>query len=215
MSDKVLFDREFLLNEYCKICGVDEVGRGCLFGPVVAAAVIMPISINSDIVEGIADSKKLTDKKRRELADIIKTKAISYSVAEVSVEEIDKINIYNATKIAMLNAIEGLNVLPDILLIDAMKLNTRFKEYSIIKGDDKSYSIGVASILAKVYRDDLMISFSKKYIEYSLEKNKGYGTKSHLEAIEKYGITPLHRKTFSPVKEMIGSKNERDKSIFE
>lgn len=178
---------------YKYVCGIDEVGRGPLAGPVVTAAVILPR--NSTIL-GIDDSKKVSKKKREELAELIKKEAIAYAYGSISPEHIDQINILNATKKAMISAIARLNQKPDILLIDAVKLNTDIEELSIVKGDIKSYSIGAASIIAKVKRDNYMTKMSKVYPEYGFENNSGYGTKKHLEAIKKYGLTPIHRKSF-------------------
>lgn len=183
-----------LLKEgYKYIAGVDEVGRGPLCGPVVCAAVIMPLD---DIIEGVDDSKKLSKKKRENLYEIIKNKAIAYSICQIEHDEIDKINILNATKKCMINCIESLSVKPDVVLIDAVKLDTSYKTVSIIKGDLKSYSIGAASILAKVYRDKLMEEYSKIYPYYGFERNSGYGTKEHINAIKEHGACQIHRKTF-------------------
>lgn len=188
-------ENELLLQKegYKYIAGVDEVGRGPLCGPVVCAAVIMPLD---DIIEGVDDSKKLSKKKRENLYEIIKNKAIAYSICQIENDEIDKINILNATKKCMLNCIETLSVKPDVVLIDAVKLDTSYKTVSIIKGDLKSYSIGAASILAKVYRDKLMEDYSKIYPEYGFERNSGYGTKEHINAIKEHGACKIHRKTF-------------------
>lgn len=175
--------------------GCDEVGRGCLCGPVVAAAVI--IDENFDI-PFINDSKKLTPKKRAELDVLIREKAIDFAIAEVSPEHIDQHNILNASIYAMHLALDQLKIRPDLILVDG----NRFKTYQniphecIIKGDGKVLSIAAASILAKNYRDNLMLQFHEEYPEYAWNKNAGYPTKAHREAIEKYGITPLHRKSF-------------------
>lgn len=202
VNDKLAYEREYLELGYKYICGIDEVGRGCLFGPVTAAAVIMPLSLkdNKDIIEGIEDSKKLTPKKREEFSKKIIEKAISYSIYSVSEKIIDKINILNATKLAMINAVENLKIKPDILFIDALKLDIDIKQISIIKGDSKSYSIGCASILAKVNRDNMMDNLPEEYQKYKISKNKGYGTKEHLEAIEKYAPSDMHRFSFEPIK---------------
>ena len=175
------------------IAGVDEVGRGPLAGPVVCAAVIMPLD---DLIEGVTDSKKLTEKKREALSSLIKERAIAYSIAEVSQEEIDEINILNAVKKCMVKAVEGLSVSPDITLVDGVDTNLNINAEYIIKGDLKSYTIGCASILAKVYRDNLMVAYAKDYPEYKFEKHKGYGTKIHIETIKEIGPCKLHRKTF-------------------
>ncbi len=176
------------------VCGVDEAGRGPLAGPVFAAAVILPDGLE-DI--GLNDSKKLSEKKRDALFDIIKEKAISYSIASASEKEIDEINILNATFLAMKRAVEGLMIKPDIALIDGnRKPNTGIKEETIIKGDAKSISIAAASILAKVSRDRYMLELDRQYPEYQFAKHKGYPTALHYEMIKKYGVSPVHRVTF-------------------
>lgn len=205
MTDKLKYEREYLKSGYKYICGIDEVGRGCLFGPVTAASVIMPLYLKNDenienIIEGIEDSKKLKPQKRDELSKKIIETSIAYSIYSVSEKIIDKINILNATKLAMIKSIENLKIKPDILFIDALKLDIDIKQISIIKGDLKSYSIGCASILAKVSRDEMMNNMPEKYQKYKIYKNKGYGTKEHIEAIEKYGPSDKHRFTFEPVK---------------
>ena len=200
--DKLKYEKEYLKSGYKYICGIDEVGRGCLFGPVPAAAVIMPLSFNNEknIIEGIEDSKKLSPKIRKELSKKIIEKSIDYSIYSVSEKIIDEINILNATKLAMIKAVENLKIKPDILFIDALELDIDIKQISIIKGDSKSYSIGCASILAKVSRDEMMNNLPEEYQKYKISKNKGYGTKEHLEAIEKYGPSDKHRFTFEPIK---------------
>ena len=178
------------------VAGVDEVGRGPLAGPVVAAAVIIDIN---NIPDGINDSKKLSKINRLKISDEIKKYSI-YSIAEASVKEIDEINILQASLLAMKRAIEGLAKKPMTILVDGkFKPKTNFPTHSIIKGDTQSLSIAASSIIAKVYRDNLMRDFSKKYPEYLWEKNAGYGTKEHLLAIKKCGITPIHRKSFKPI----------------
>ncbi|AEM23067.1 ribonuclease HII [Brachyspira intermedia PWS/A] len=206
-ADKFVYEREYLSLGYKYICGIDEVGRGCLFGPVTVAAVIMPLElynetelINENIVEGVDDSKKISAKKREELYDKIIDKALCYSIYSVDSKTIDEINIYNAVKLAMVNAINGLNIKPDILLIDAVKLDTDIKQCSITKGDSKSYSIGCASIVAKVYRDRMMNELPDSYQKYKVAKNKGYGTKEHMKYIEMYGPSDMHRYSFEPIK---------------
>ena len=208
-NDKLAYEREYLKLGYKYICAIDEVGRGCLFGPVTAAAVIMPLSLenNKDIINGIEDSKKLTAKKREELSKKIIEKSISYSIYSISEKTIDEINILNATKLAMINAVKNLKINPDILFIDALKIDIDIKQISIIKGDLKSYSIGCASILAKFCRDEIMNNLPEEYQKYKISKNKGYGTKEHLEAIKKYGPSNMHRFSFEPIK----SYNHKDK----
>jgi len=191
--DNLQYEKEAILKGYRFICGIDEVGRGPLAGPVVACACIMDLT---DVIEGVDDSKKLSEKKREKLFEEIKSKAICYSICEIDHEEIDKINILNATKKCMLNCVNSLELKPDLLLIDAVKLDTDIEQLNIIKGDAKSYSIACASILAKVYRDRLMKEYAKEYPLYAFDKNAGYGTKVHREAIMECGPCKIHRKTF-------------------
>ncbi len=193
LQEKLKYELECLSQGYKYIAGVDEVGRGPLAGPVVCAAVIMPID---DLIEGIDDSKKLSEKKRNMLSDLIKQKAICYNIEEISPEKIDEINILEATKLCMKNALEGLSIKPDVALIDALKLDIDIPVVNIIKGDFLSYSIGAASIIAKVYRDNLMVQMAEKYPQYSFEKHKGYGTAAHISAIKEFGATPIHRRSF-------------------
>lgn len=196
--------KEFETELYNKginfIAGIDEVGRGPLVGPVLTAAVILPKDFYD---ERINDSKKLTEKKRELLYDVIMENAISVGIGISSEDVIDEINILNATKRAMLEAVNNLSVKPEHLLIDAVKLNTDIPQTSIIKGDAKSESIAAASIIAKVTRDRMMIELDKIHPEYDFKHNKGYGTKKHIEAIRKYGIIKEHRKTFAPCDEYV------------
>lgn len=186
------FERKY--SDYQFICGIDEVGRGPLAGPVVAGAVILPK--DCDILY-INDSKKLTEKKREELYDIIMEKAVSCAVGYASHERIDEINILQATYEAMREAIGKLSPTPDLLLNDAVTIpGVDIRQVPIIKGDAKSISIGAASIIAKVTRDRLMVEYDKIYPEYDFAGNKGYGSATHIEALKKYGATPIHRKTF-------------------
>ena len=185
------------------ICGIDEAGRGPLAGPVYAAAVILPIDLE---IDGINDSKKLTEKKREVLFDIICEKAISYSIGIATEEEIDEINILKATFLAMRRAVDGLSVKPDYALIDGNQHPVlSIPDETIVKGDGKSMSIAAASILAKVSRDRFMLHIAEKYPEYCFEKHKGYGTKLHYEMIEKYGVSPVHRRSF--LKKILGDSN--------
>ena len=194
------FETELYNNGINFIAGIDEVGRGPLVGPVVTAAVILPKDFYD---ERINDSKKLTEKKRELLYDIIMENAISVGIGISSEDVIDEINILNATKRAMLEAVNNLSVKPEHLLIDAVKLNTDIPQTSIIKGDAKSESIAAASIIAKVTRDRMMVELDKLRPEYDFKHNKGYGTKKHIEAIRKYGIIKEHRKTFAPCDEYV------------
>lgn len=179
---------------YNFVCGVDEAGRGPLCGPVVAAAVILP---KDEYIEGVNDSKKLTEKKREKLYDDIMMKAVAASIGISDVDVIEKVNILNATKLAMKQAIEKLSMKPDYVLIDGNQMiDINIKAETVVSGDAKSESIAAASIIAKVTRDRMLIEFDKKYPEYGFAKHKGYGTKSHIEAIQKYGLTDIHRPSF-------------------
>jgi ribonuclease HII len=179
----------------CIAC-VDEVGRGSLFGPVVAAAVILPPETR---IRGLRDSKQLAREDRERLASIVGRKATAVSIAEVDSETIDRVNIYQATRLAMTAAVSKLAVFPDHLLIDAMRLDVECAQTSIIYGDSLSISVAAASVVAKVYRDRRMREFHDIYPQYGLASHKGYSTPEHLAALEKHGPCPLHRKTFRPV----------------
>ena len=190
------YELEEIKKGHTLIAGVDEVGRGPLAGPVVCACVIMPLD---DLIEGVDDSKKLSEKKRELFSSLIKEKAISYSIYEINEKRIDEINILNATKECMTKAVNSLNVKPEVLLVDALHLegvDESIKQISIIKGDATSYNIACASIIAKVHRDRLMVELDKQYPEYDFAKNKGYGTKKHIEAIKEFGARDIHRKSF-------------------
>ena len=191
------FERDLIHQGFKYIAGVDEVGRGPLAGPVVSCAIILP---KDYYLNDLNDSKKLSKKKRESLFEVLTKDAISYSIGISSVEEIDQFNIYQATKYTMLKALEGLKVKPEHLLIDAMTLDVDIPQTAIIKGDLKSASIAAASIIAKVTRDAYMLKLHEQYPEYKFDSNSGYGTKEHMEAIYKYGITPHHRKSFEPIK---------------
>ena len=204
--DKLIYERKHLEDGKKYIAGVDEVGRGPLAGPVVCASVIMPLD---DIIEGVDDSKKITEKKREKLFEVIKEKAIAYSICEISQEEIDRINILNAVKKCMTMAVETLSVKPDITLVDGVDTNLNLNAEYIVKGDSKSYTIGCASILAKVYRDNLMKEYAKEFPEYAFEKHKGYGTKVHIEKIKEIGPCKLHRRTFIKNFWVAPEKNEQ------
>lgn len=193
------FETELYNNGINFIAGIDEVGRGPLVGPVVTAAVILPKDFYD---ERINDSKKLTEKKRELLYDVIMENALSVGIGMSSPEVIDEINILNATKKAMIEAVNNLNIKPEHLLIDAVKLDIDIPQTSIIKGDAKSESIAAASIIAKVTRDRMMIELDKKYPMYDFKHNKGYGTKKHIEALYEYGPIKEHRKSFAPVSEL-------------
>ena len=194
------YENELYSKGISLIAGIDEVGRGPLIGPVVTAAVILPRDFYD---ERINDSKKLTEKKRELLYDVIMENALSVGIGMSSPELIDEINILEATKRAMKEAISNLSIKPEHLLIDAVKLDTDIPSTSIIKGDAKSLSIAAASIIAKVTRDRMLIEMDKEYPEYDFKHNKGYGTKKHIEAIYKYGVLKEHRKTFEPIASII------------
>lgn len=179
------------------IVGIDEVGRGPLAGPVVAAAVILPKNVK---LLGLRDSKKLSSKKREELVEEIKEVAITFGIGMASAEEIDALNIYDATKLAMEKAVKNLSAPAEFLLVDAMTLPLEIPQKSIIKGDDNSLSIAAASVLAKVTRDQLMEEYDIQYPGYQFHQNSGYGTQAHLEALRNQGPSPIHRMTFSPVR---------------
>lgn len=189
------FEKAAVNSGFSCICGVDEAGRGPLAGPVCAAAVILP---EGAVIEGLDDSKKLTEKKREKLYDIIKQTAVAYSVAYGTLEEIETVNILEATYLAMNRAIEGLTVKPDFALIDGNRVPRGIKISceTIIKGDSRSMSVAAASVLAKVTRDRLMLEYDKKYPEYNFKKHKGYGTKEHTELIKQYGPCGIHRLSF-------------------
>ena len=182
------------------IAGVDEVGRGPLAGPVVAAAVILPKNIE-DL--GFDDSKKLSASKREEIYRLIQEKAIAIGIGIVDADIIDKVNIYQASRLAMQQAVSELKIQPDYLLIDAMKIDVNTPQIGIIKGDAKSISIAAASIVAKQVRDQMMREFDELYPGYDFSNNAGYGTPKHLEGLNKKGICPIHRKTFAPIKDFL------------
>ncbi len=193
--DKLRYENECRAQGYNNVCGVDEVGRGPLAGPVVCAAVIMP---TDNLIEGVDDSKKLSAKKREALAEKIKKEAIAYAICRVEPQMIDEINILQATRLCMKQAVESLAVAPDYVLTDGnMTLDIVQPQQSIVKGDAESYSIGAASIIAKVYRDKLMEEYAKEYPDYAFEKNAGYGTAAHIAGIKKVGLCPIHRRSFT------------------
>ena len=196
-DEKLKIERALLQKGARYIAGVDEVGRGPLAGPVVCAAVIMPLDAAS-LVEGVDDSKKLSAKKREELSEKIKNAALCYKIVEIDEKTIDEINILEATKLGMKRAIEELAITPDKVLTDGnMTIDTPIPQRSVVGGDALSYSIGAASIIAKVYRDALMDTYAEKYPHYAFEKNKGYGTAAHIQGIKEHGLCPVHRKTFT------------------
>lgn len=189
-------EKELHKRNFNKICGIDEAGRGPLAGPVVIAGVIMP---EDSMIEGVNDSKKVSEKKRELLYDKIIEEAISYSVAIIGQDIIDEINILNATKQGVTEVIKGLEIKPDLVIIDALEhIDTNGIPYeSIIKGDAKCYSIAAASIIAKVTRDRIMREWDEIYPQYGFSQHKGYGTAKHIAAIKEYGLCPIHRKSFT------------------
>ena len=196
------FEEKYFAKGFQLVCGVDEAGRGPLAGPVCAAAVILPPHIE---IPGLNDSKKLTDKRRRELMPIIKEQAVAYGIAFADEKEIDEINILQATFLAMERAVSQLSFKPDILLIDGNReKDFKIPVETIVKGDSRSASIAAASVLAKVTRDDYLLQLAQQYPQYSFDIHKGYGTKAHYAAIEKYGPCPIHRMTF--LKKFYGTK---------
>ena len=193
------YEKELYQAGYQTIAGIDEVGRGPLAGPVVAAAVILPPGCK---IKGLNDSKKIPKKKHQEIYQAVLDKALAVGIGLIDNEIIDQVNIYEATKLAMKEALSKLRLKSDYLLIDAMKLDVDIPQESIIKGDANSLSIASASIVAKVTRDKLMTDYDKEFPGYDFAQNAGYGTKSHLQGLEQNGVTPIHRKTFEPVKSM-------------
>ena len=201
--DLLKYEKELYQKDITLIAGVDEVGRGPLVGPVVAAAVILPQDF---VLEGLNDSKKLSEKKRNLYYDIIMEQAISVGIGEVSPKEIDEINIYQASRVAMINAINNLSVKPEHVLSDAMPLDIGIDNTPIIHGDALSLSIAAASVVAKVTRDQMMYELDLKYPEYGFSKHKGYPTKLHLDALKKYGPLDNYRFTYGPVRDLINEE---------
>ena len=189
-------EKDLYSKGFKNICGIDEAGRGPLAGPVVVAGVIMP---QNSMIEFVNDSKKVTEKRREKLYDVIKEEAISYSIAVIDQDVIDEINILNATKKGVTDIVDGLEIKPDLILVDALEhINTRGIPYEpLIKGDARCYNIAAASILAKVTRDRIMRQWDEIYPQYGFLSNKGYGTAKHIEAIKEYGLCPIHRKSFT------------------
>ncbi len=189
------YEKAAITSGFNTVCGVDEAGRGPLAGPVCAAAVILP---EDTVIEGLDDSKKLSEKKRERLYDEITKKAVAYSVAYGTLEEIESVNILEATFLAMNRAIDGLKVKPDFAIIDGNRVPKGIKIpcATLVKGDSKSMSVAAASVLAKVTRDRLMLTYDEKYPQYNFKKHKGYGTKEHTELLKQYGPSPIHRLSF-------------------
>ena len=193
VNELMQYERQLQEQGYKYICGVDEVGRGPVAGPVTCTAVIMPLD---DLIQGVNDSKKVSKNKRIKLYDVIMEKAIAVNTVSYDNIKIDEMNILEATKACMRDAVMGLSIAPDIVLVDALKLDIPYKTMGIIKGDALSYSIASASIVAKVTRDRFMEEMAEKYPEYGFAKNAGYGTAQHISALKEVGATPIHRKTF-------------------
>ncbi len=206
LKDNYRYERKLRQNKINLIAGVDEVGRGPLVGPVVAAAVILPEKFS---LEGLTDSKKLSEKKREEYYKKIEEQALAIGIGIIDEKKIDEVNIYEATKLAMKEAINNLDIKPEHILIDAMPLDIEIPTTSIIKGDLKSITISAASVIAKVTRDRMIDKLGEKYPMYEFKSNKGYPTKKHLDAIDKYGIIDEHRKTYGPVSNYIRYKKTR------
>lgn len=209
--DLLKYEKELYQSDITLIAGVDEVGRGPLVGPVVAAAVILPVGFT---LEGLNDSKKLTEKKRDKFYDVIIKQAIAVGIGEVSPKEIDEINIYQASRVAMIKAINNLSVKPEHILSDAMPLDIGIDNTPIIHGDALSLSIAAASVIAKVTRDRMMYDLDKEYPDYGFAKHKGYPTKLHLEALKKYGPLENYRFTYGPVRDLINGEVVKDEKII-
>ena len=198
------FEQDYWINNYNKILGCDEVGRGCCAGPLVVAAVIFPPFYQNQLIN---DSKKMSDLKRRELVNIIKKDALEFKYFVVDSKLVDNLNPKKASIYAMQEVIKKFNNLPDLVLTDFEKIDLNIKQINLVKGDQKSISIAAASILAKVFRDDYMIDIAKKFPDYGFEKHKGYCTKEHQNAMEKYGVIAEHRISYKNVKHILENKN--------
>ncbi|WP_438832774.1 ribonuclease HII [Streptococcus pluranimalium] len=209
LETMLTYEKTLYAQDYQLIAGIDEVGRGPLAGPVVAACVILPIN---EKISGLNDSKKIPKSKHEEIYQQVMTKALAVGVGIMDNDVIDQVNIYEATKLAMVEAIKDASkrgLVPDYLLIDAMTLDLDIPQMSIIKGDANSLSIAAASIVAKVRRDKMMADFDKKFPGYGFAQNAGYGTKVHLEGLEKYGVTPIHRRSFEPIKSLVRTERKQ------
>ena len=206
LDQMLRYEKELYQAGYQAIAGIDEVGRGPLAGPVVAAAVVLPKACK---IKGLNDSKKIPKKKHQEIYQAVMDKALAIGVGQIDNDIIDQVNIYEATKLAMKEAISQLSPQPEHLLIDAMKLELPFPQTAIIKGDANSLSIAAASIVAKVTRDNIMKDYDNQYPGYDFTANAGYGTAKHLEGLEKLGVTPIHRTSFEPVKTLVSTKKDK------
>ena len=203
MCERLKFEQQAYDLGKKYIVGLDEAGRGPMAGPLVVGAVIFPQGYYNDKIN---DSKKLTEKKREELYQIIIQEALAYQIEIIDVADVDRLNVYQASKKGMIDAIDHLSIRPDYALTDAMPLGDVIEHQAIVKGDAKSLSIGAASILAKVTRDRIMNDYAKIYPEYGFEKHKGYPTKQHKEALKTYGVTPIHRRSFQPVIDVLNQQ---------
>lgn len=203
MCERLKFEQQAYDLGKKYIVGLDEAGRGPMAGPLVVGAVIFPQGYYNDKIN---DSKKLTEKKREELYQIIIQEALAYQIEIIDVADVDRLNVYQASKKGMIDAIDHLSIRPDYALTDAMPLGNVIEHQAIVKGDAKSLSIGAASILAKVTRDHIMNDYAKIYPEYGFEKHKGYPTKQHKEALKAYGVTPIHRRSFQPVIDVLNQQ---------
>ncbi|WP_438467525.1 ribonuclease HII [Streptococcus pluranimalium] len=209
LETMLTYEKALYAQDYQLIAGIDEVGRGPLAGPVVAACVILPVN---EKISGLNDSKKIPKSKHEEIYQQVMEKALAVGVGIMDNDVIDQVNIYEATKLAMVEAITDASkrgLVPDYLLIDAMTLDLDIPQTSIIKGDANSLSIAAASIVAKVTRDKMMADFDKKFPGYGFAQNAGYGTKIHLEGLEKYGVTPIHRRSFEPIKSLVRTERKQ------
>lgn len=200
LKEMMRYERALYDQGYHLVAGVDEVGRGPLAGPVVAAAVILPKDVQ---ILGLNDSKQIPKSKHLPIYEAVRERALAIGIGIMDNDVIDRVNIYEATKLAMLEAVSQLDHKPDALLLDAMTLDCALPQTSLVKGDARSLSIAAASIVAKVTRDQIMVECDVRYPGYGFYKNAGYGTKAHLEGLAKYGITPIHRKSFEPIKSMV------------
>ena len=207
LEGMLAYEKKLYAQGISLIAGVDEVGRGPLAGPVVAAAVILPKNCK---IKGLNDSKKIPKKKHEEIFQAVKDKALAIGIGIMDNKVIDQVNIYEATKVAMREAISQLEPQPEHLLIDAMKLDLPITQTSIIKGDANSLSIAAASIVAKVTRDKIMANYDEEFPGYDFAQNSGYGTAKHLEGIEKHGVTPIHRTSFEPIKTLVASSKDKN-----
>lgn len=207
MCQRLEYEKEAYAKGKQFIIGLDEAGRGPMAGPLVVGAVIFPQGYHNDFIN---DSKQLSEKKREKLYEVIIQDALAYDIEVIDVADVDRLNVYKASQKGMLDAIDHISIQPDFALSDAMPLGDKIEHIAIIKGDSKSLSIAAASILAKVTRDRIMKEYDKIYPEYGFQKHKGYPTKQHKEALKTYGVTPIHRRSFQPVKDILNEQLSLD-----